>query len=127
MEELKFTGQTILVAEDDDTNFDYITQTYRSTGLNILRAENGEEAVDRCKTDPEIRMVIMDGMMPLKTGYDATREIRKFRPGLPIILLTAYVSQDSIRNAVTSGCNDYLAKPIGPEELLSVLKKWLVG
>jgi CheY-like chemotaxis protein len=71
-------------------------------------------------------MIIMDGMMPLKTGYDATREIRNFRPELPIILLTAHVSQGSIRDAVLSGCNDYLAKPIGPKELLTVLKKWLV-
>jgi CheY-like chemotaxis protein len=69
---------------------------------------------------------MMDGMMSQMTGYDATREIRKFRPDVPIIMLTAYVSQASIRDAVMSGCNDYMAKPIGPEELLTMLQKWLV-
>ena len=126
MEQLKYPGFTILIAEDDDTNFDYIQQTYRATGLTILRAANGQMAIDICYDHPEIRLVLMDGMMPVKTGYSAAREIRVFRPDLPIIILTAYVSQESIRDAVTSGCNDYLAKPIGSEELLTVLKKWLM-
>ncbi len=122
----EYTGATILIAEDDDTNFEYIVQTYKSTGLVILRAKNGEEAVIMCADHPEIRMILMDGMMPVMTGYDATREIRKQRPDLPVVVLTAYVSHESIRDAVTSGCNDYLAKPIDPEELLVVLKKWMM-
>ncbi len=126
MELRNYSDLTILIAEDDDTNFDYISQTYRNTGLIILRAENGKEAIECCASHPEIRMVLMDGMMPVLTGYEATREIKKSRPGLPVIVLTAYVSQESIREAVTSGCNDYLAKPIGPEELITMLNKWLV-
>ncbi len=126
MEKVKLPGYTILVAEDDDTNFEYIIQTLQTTELTILHAVNGQEAIDFCYKHPEIRLILMDGIMPVKTGYDATREIRIFRPNLPVIILTAYISQESIRDAVMSGCNDYLAKPIGPEELHAVLKKWLV-
>jgi CheY-like chemotaxis protein len=125
MDQPTFSDYTILIAEDDDSNFEYIQQTFRSTGLTILHAANGLDAVTICKTHPEIKLVLMDGMMPVMTGYEASREIRKTRPGLPIVILTAYVSQDSIREAVMGGCNDYIAKPIGPEELLSLLKKWL--
>lgn len=121
-----YDGATILIAEDDDTNFEYIVQTYKGKGLTILRAKNGEEAIVQTLEHPEIRLILMDGMMPVMTGYNATREIRKYRPDLPVVVLTAYVSHESIRDAVTSGCNDYLAKPIGPEELLVVLKKWMM-
>ncbi|MEI6173987.1 MAG: response regulator [Bacteroidota bacterium] len=126
MEQLNFSGCTILVAEDEETNFEYIWSVFKATGLTMLRARTGIEAVELCKEHPEIRLIIMDGMMPVLNGYNATREIRNFRTNLPIILLTAYVSQSSIRDAVTSGCNDYLAKPIGHEELLTMLKKWLI-
>jgi two-component system cell cycle response regulator DivK len=126
MEKMNYSGYTLLVAEDDDNNFEYIQQIYRGTGLTILRATTGLEAVEYCRKNPDIRVVMMDGMMPVMTGYDATHEIRKFRSDLPIIILTAYVSQASIRDAVMSGCNDYMAKPIGPEELQSMLKKWMV-
>ncbi len=125
-ETLTYEGATILIAEDDDTNYEYIVQVYKNTGLTILRAVNGEEAVALCNGHPDIRMILMDGMMPIMTGYDATREIRKTRPDLPVVVLTAFVSHESIRDAVMSGCNDYLAKPIGPEELLMVLKKWMM-
>lgn len=126
MENLNYTGYTILIAEDNESNYEYLRQTFKPTGLTILHASNGKDAIESCLTHPEIKLILMDGMMPVMTGYDATREIRKFRPELPIVVLTAYVSQTSIRDAVASGCTDYLAKPIGKEELLSVLKKWLV-
>ena len=126
METMNYTGYTILIAEDNESKFEYLRQTLKPTGLTILHASNGKDAIDHCLAHPEIKLVLMDGMMPVMTGYDATREIRKFNPELPVVVLTAYVSQTSIRDAVASGCTDYLAKPIGKEELLSVLKKWLV-
>ncbi|MEI7982728.1 MAG: response regulator [Bacteroidota bacterium] len=126
MEIINLTGLTILVAEDETRNFEYIKQTYRDTGLTILHAGTEQEAIECCRDHPEIRLILMDGMMPVMTGYDATMEIRKFRPELPVVILTACISPTSIRDAVASSCNDYLAKPIGPEELRAVLKKWLV-
>ena len=88
---------------------------------------SGDQAVKLAEAHPEIGLIFMDGMMPVMTGYDAARSIRKFRNELPIVILTAYVSQESIRDAVMSGCNDYLAKPVGQEELMVTLRKWSSG
>ena len=121
-----YNGETILVAEDDEYSFEYIRRVLRDSGLTILKAVNGEEAVSRCKMHPEIRMILMDGMMPVMTGYQAATIIHGFRPDLPVVILTAFVSTESIRDAVISGCNDYLAKPFWTEELCSIVKKWLI-
>lgn len=121
-----YTGQTILIAEDDDLNFSLFYISLRETGVKILHAENGQQAIDLCREHPEIDLIIMDGMMPAMNGFDATRLIRIFRPELPIILLTAYVSQASIHSAVESGCSDYLSKPIDQQTLKTALQKWLI-
>jgi len=126
MEELEYAEHTIMIAEDDDLNYDLFYASLRKTGVKILRAQNGEQAINLCREHPEIELIIMDGMMPLMTGFDATRQIRLFRPELPIILLTAYVSSASIHSAVESGCNDYLSKPINQETLKTTLRKWLI-
>lgn len=78
------------------------------------------------RENPAIELILMDGMMPEMTGYEAAVEIKKMRSDLPIVILTAFVDHSSIREAVMSGCNDYLAKPIGVEELKAALSKWLV-
>jgi CheY-like chemotaxis protein len=122
----EFKKVTILVAEDDELSFRYLQKALEPTGLTMLRAANGEEAVQQCRDHPEIRLVFMDGMMPWKTGYHAAREIREFRPSLPIVILTAYVTPASMHEAIASGCNDYLAKPIGIPELHSAIQKWVV-
>ena len=126
MEQVSFNNRTILVAEDNDDTYAYIWHSLIKTGITVIRALNGLEAVSLCHDHPEFSLILMDGMMPGLTGYEATVEIKKFRPELPIIILTAYVDQTSIREAVRSGCNDYLAKPIGPEELYAAIQKWLV-
>jgi CheY-like chemotaxis protein len=127
MEEPLYTGHTILIAEDDVLNYNLFHASLRNTGVTILHAENGQQAIDFCREHPEIDLIIMDGMMPGMNGFDATRQIRMFRPDLPIVLLTAYVSSASIHSAVESGCNDYLSKPINQETLTTTLRKWLIN
>jgi len=65
----------------------------------------------------------MDAMMPTMTGFDTARQIRNFNTSVPIIVLTAYVCGAAIHQTVDAKCNDFLAKPIGPEELFAVIKK----
>lgn len=126
METTSFKSYSVLVAEDNEDNFDYIWHTFKNMGVNILRAKDGREAVTIVKENPAIDLILMDGMMPEMTGYEAAIEIKKIRSDLPIVILTAFVDHSSIREAVMSGCNDYLAKPIGVEELKATLLKWLV-
>lgn len=121
-----YAGYTILVAEDNEANFAFVKACFRQTYLRILHAKNGHETVDLCRSEPDIGLIIMDGQMPQKSGYEATVEIHSFRPELPIILLTAYVSAASGRIALESGCNDFLAKPISCATLKSALEKWIL-
>jgi CheY-like chemotaxis protein len=122
----RFDGYTLLVAEDNDENFAYIRIACSKVGFTVLRARTGSEAVAICDENPGVHLILMDGMMPEMTGYEATSIIKRSHHGIPIVILTAFVSQASIQNAVASGCNDYMAKPIGIEELYTAIKKWII-
>ena len=97
----------------------------RRTNINILRAENGQQAVDICKANKNINLVLMDLKMPEVNGIEATIEIKKIRPDLPIIAQTAYAMTEDKKTSIEAGCNDYLAKPIKSKVLISTLNKYL--
>ena len=120
-----FSNHTVLIAEDNDSNYAYFKIGLKKTGIHILRAKDGFEAIQLCKENPEISIVIMDGMMPGMTGYTATKTIKEFRPELPIILVTAFFGSTSPHEALVNGCNDFLAKPISPDALRAIIHKWL--
>lgn len=113
-----WVDKIVLVVEDIELNFLYIRELIFPTGAMILRAENGRIAVDLCLNNPNIDLVLMDLLMPVMNGYEATRQIKAHRPDLPIIAQTAYAMADDRRKAMEAGCDDFIAKPIGKEELL---------
>ena len=115
----------ILVAEDDDFNYKYLDIILKRAGYLVLRATNGLEAVNACRTNPEVSLILMDMKMPVMGGLDATMEIRRFLPGLHIIALTAYVSLADENAAYEAGCNEFLSKPVNRDKLLGLLKKVL--
>ncbi|MCA1760641.1 MAG: response regulator, partial [Bacteroidales bacterium] len=114
----------VLLAEDEESNYLYVEVVLKKAGYDYLLAKNGEEAVAFCKQYPEISLVLMDIKMPVMNGVEATRLIREFRPELPIIVTTAYVQTGDEQRFLNAGCDGYLAKPIGKEKLLAVLKKY---
>ena len=97
------------------------------TGLNVISAGNGREGIDRLKAHPEISLVLMDVMMPEMDGYEAIGIIRKIPryEHLPIIALTAKAMKEDRDNCIEAGANDYLAKPVDSQKLLSLLRVWL--
>ena len=115
----------ILVVEDDDFNYKYLDIILKRAGYLVERAANGLEAVDACRTNPDVSLILMDMKMPVMGGLDATKEIRSFLPGLCIIALTAYVSVADENAAFEAGCNEFLSKPVNREKLLGLLKKVL--
>jgi signal transduction histidine kinase/ActR/RegA family two-component response regulator len=114
---------TILVAEDDEINWLYIKEIFRGTGADILHAVNGKEAVDVCRNNKKIGMVLIDIKMPVMNGYEAIKKIREFRPDLPIIAQTAFALSNEMLKAFNAGSNDYISKPFKKEQLLSVVSK----
>jgi CheY-like chemotaxis protein len=115
--------KAILVVEDIDLNFLYISELLKPTGATIMHAINGKQAVEQCQNNSTIDVVLMDIYMPIMNGYEATRQIKQLRPELPIIVQTAYALSEDHSRAMEAGCDDFIAKPIGREELLSKMDK----
>jgi signal transduction histidine kinase/CheY-like chemotaxis protein len=118
-------NSTILIAEDEDSNYRVLQMALRRTNIHILRAENGKEAIEICKSNKKINLVLMDLKMPVLNGIEATKEIKKIRPDLPIIAQTAYAMTEDKKTTLNVGCVDYLTKPIKRNVLISTLNKYL--
>ncbi len=125
-------GRTILIAEDDVRNVFALTSLLEGRGVKLQIARNGKEALvalDAAHKNPEKRidLVLMDIMMPEMDGLTAMREIRR-RPEwkkLPIIALTAKAMKSDQEQCLAAGANDYLAKPLDVEKLLSLVRVWM--
>lgn len=125
-------GRNILVVEDDVRNIFAISSVLEPKGAKVRIARNGREALEvleRSAQEPDaaVDLVLMDIMMPEMDGLTATREIRK-RPewkNLPIIALTAKAMPDDRAICLQAGANDYIAKPIDIDKLISLIKVWI--
>ncbi len=112
----------ILIAEDEESNYDYLAITLKIIGYSHIRVGNGAEAVEVCRQNPEISLVLMDIKMPVMNGDEATKQIRTFRPELPIIATTAFAQTGDEQRFKEAGCSDYISKPIKKSELLRLLQ-----
>ena len=120
-----FTGKTVLVTEDEPSNFDFLNIVLNRMNIRVLWAKNGIEAISLCESDPSIDLVLMDIKIPFINGYEATRRIKDIRPDLPVVVQTAYVMAADKEEAEKAGCNSYLSKPIKINDLYEILKKYL--
>jgi CheY-like chemotaxis protein/signal transduction histidine kinase/CHASE3 domain sensor protein len=122
-----FQGRRILIVEDDVRNVFALSSVLEPKGAQVSIARNGKEALTALEREPNIDLVLMDVMMPEMDGLEATRLIRK-NPAwqrLPIIALTAKAMRDDQERCLAAGANDYLAKPLDIEMLLSLLRVWM--
>jgi signal transduction histidine kinase len=118
-------GLTILVAEDDEINFMYIKEIFKGTGTEIIHAVNGKEAVEICRNNNNVALVLIDIKMPVMNGYEAIKQIRELRPNIPIIAQTAFALSNEMLKAFNAGSNDYISKPFKKEQLLSLVARYL--
>jgi PAS domain S-box-containing protein len=115
----------ILIAEDEEINYLFIAESLKEIDYKLLHAFNGLEAVELCKQNKSICLVLMDIKMPKLDGYSAFEEIKLIRPELPVIAQTAYAMVSDREKALKAGFKDYLSKPIKKAELLNVISKYL--
>lgn len=116
---------TILIVEDDVSGTFYLKEVLKDTRVQILHATDGNQALDLCKDNPSISLILMDIRMPFMNGYDATRAIRLICPDVPIIAQTANAMYDSRILCMEAGCNDFITKPIDSFELLEKINGFL--
>ena len=114
----------ILVTEDDKISKMLILKILQPFGQNILTAETGVQAVEICRNNPDLDLVLMDIQMPQMNGYEATREIRKFNTEVIILAQTAFALEGDKSKTIEAGCNGYISKPIKKEELSNLLQHY---
>jgi CheY-like chemotaxis protein/signal transduction histidine kinase/HAMP domain-containing protein len=120
-------GKNVLVVDDDVRNIFSLTSMLEDHGMVVRFAENGKQALDQLKKDPNVDAVLMDVMMPEMDGYETTRAIRamdQFK-ALPIIALTAKAMKGDREKCIAAGASDYITKPVDTDQLLSLLRVWL--
>lgn len=120
-------NKTILITDDDMRNIFALSSALQVYDMNIVIANNGRQALDKLEESPEIDLVLMDIMMPEMDGYEAMRLIRQNKDykKLPIIALTAKAMKNDREKCIEAGANDYIAKPVDIDQLLSMLRVWL--
>ncbi|MDP4187267.1 MAG: PAS domain S-box protein [Bacteroidota bacterium] len=122
---IDWSNHLILITEDDLIGFKLLQGILRRTQIQIIRATDGMMAVETCKNNDKIELVLMDIQLPGIDGYEATREIKKFRPNLPIIAQTANAMEEDRWKCYNAGCDDFVSKPINFDKLLNTIAKYL--
>jgi CheY-like chemotaxis protein len=119
------THSKILIAEDDWISFQYLNSILTKSGITVIHAENGKQAVDLVSTIPDIDLVLMDIRMPVMNGMEATRLIKQMRPELPVFAQTAFAFAEEESKILSSGCDEYISKPLNYSKLKKLMNKHL--
>jgi PAS domain S-box-containing protein len=122
IEEYQKSKLKILIVEDDEDSQILLAIGVKKLGKEILTARTGAEAIECCRFNPDIDLILMDIQIPEIDGYEATKQIRQFNKGVIIIAQTAYALSGDREKALEAGCNDYITKPIKKDELLRLIK-----
>ncbi|WP_300436852.1 HAMP domain-containing protein [Christiangramia sp.] len=120
-------GRKVLVVDDDERNSYALSKALTDSGMKVVLAENGKMAIEKLEKEKGIDIVLMDVMMPVMDGYEATKKIREDAAynNLPIISLTAKAMPEDKAKSLEAGANDYLTKPVKIDKLLNIVRLWL--
>jgi CheY-like chemotaxis protein len=125
---LELTGKQIVIVEDDRPSIKYYETLLKNSGADIRIFRTGKEFVDYISQGPsKIDIIFMDFLIPLINGIECMRLFRKGNKSIPIIMITAYSSEQAKAEAFIAGCNEFVLKPIYPEKILSLLEKYLIS
>jgi len=124
IEQTKNTN-VILVAEDEEANYLLLEELLCNLDIKLFHAKNGKEAVEICKSNPNISLILMDIKMPIMDGYEAAKLIKEFCPDLPIIAQSAFVHSNERDKYSEKAFDDYISKPINEDELIQKVMKYI--
>ncbi|MGC9471997.1 MAG: ATP-binding protein [Bacteroidales bacterium] len=117
---------TILVVDDESDNAVLLEAILRWEGVSVEMAGNGKEAVQKVRNGRRFDMVLMDLKMPVMDGFEATRQIKKAFPGLPVVAQSAFVVPEEKKKAMDAGCDAFLTKPIHRESLKKIVDTYCI-
>lgn len=113
----------ILIVEDDETSEMLISIAVRALSKEIIKVRTGADAIETCRNNPDLDLILMDIKMPEMDGYEATRQIRQFNNGVYIIAQTAFGLIEEREKALDAGCNEYISKPMDIALLRMMIQK----
>jgi PAS domain S-box-containing protein len=117
--------KTILLVEDEEVNYLYVKELLDNTGIILLHAPTGEDAIQLCKSSVPVDLVLMDMRLPGINGFEATKQIKRIRENIPVIAQTAYAMENERQDCIDAGCDHYITKPFDQDLLFGVLNNFL--
>ena len=123
MENVYLKGKKILIVEDDISSRLYLNKILEKTGAVLISACDGKEAIEAATENPDIEIILMDIQLPVIDGYGAAKKIREFGNDVIIIAQTAYSLLGDREKIIASGFDDYIVKPIFPQQLIDKLTR----
>ena len=125
---LELTGKHIVIVEDDRPSIKYYETLLKNTGADLRVFRTGKEFVDFItQGQNQIDLIFMDFLIPLINGIECVRIFRKESKSIPVVMITAYSSEQAKAEAYIAGCNEFVLKPIYPEKILFLLEKYLIS
>lgn len=121
MENIYLKGKKILIVEDDLSSRLYLNKILEKTGAVLLNAGDGREAIEVATTNSDIDIILMDIQLPVIDGYGAAKKIRELKREVKIIAQTAYSLIGDREKIIASGFDDYIVKPLFPQQLIEKL------
>lgn len=122
----KWPGKTILIAEDEESNFRFLEMLLSKTEVKLIHAENGKQAIEMYQKN-EVDLILMDIKMPVLDGLEATKRIKNIDSEIPIIAQTAFAMENDEKLSLEAGCNAYISKPIRKHKLFELLNEYLMN
>ena len=123
---LDLTGKVIVIVEDDLPSIRYYETLLKNSGADLKILRTGKEFIDFLNQEnTTIDLVFVDFLIPLINGIDCIRTLRKERKDVPVVMITAYSSEQAKTEAYIAGCNEYVLKPIYPEKIFFLLEKYI--
>jgi DNA-binding response OmpR family regulator len=123
---LELHDKNIIIVEDDIPSVKYYETLMMNSGASIKVFTNGKDFLEYIDSSPgRIDLVIIDFLIPFVNGIECVRLFRKERKNVPVLMLTAYFSEQSKNEAFIAGCNEYILKPVFPEKIYCLLQKYL--
>ena len=120
-----FTGKVILVVEDNQISFKLISAVLSKVRIGVVHASTGRKAIQTCESMQPLDLVLMDLQLPEVNGLEATRQIKKIRPDLPVIATTANTYDEDKQACMDAGCSAYISKPLQFKKLFELMQSFL--
>ena len=127
LNQLEFRNKHVVIVEDDIPSVKYYETILKNTGAAVTILKNGKDFIEFLKFSVvEVDFLIVDFLVPFINGVDCVRAFRRTNKTVPVVMITAFHSEQLRNDALIAGCNEYILKPVFPENLVMILEKYLL-